>query len=363
MERPSLGGAGGGPADLRRFRRLADITAATTLLLIVVGGVVRVSDSGLGCGPAGSGTHGWPLCGGRAVPLVETNTIVEFSHRLLATVVVVLIALLAWTAYRGLRERGWPLRGSIAAGVLVLMQAALGGLTVENNLAEELVAAHLALAMLLLGTILWLDLSARRGLAAAAHGRGAPRVGRLRGATSGAPRSGASGARGLLPLAIVAAVLLFGAIVAGGYIAGTEKEGAEGTPVVNGAHLACGEQFPRCLDRFLPFGESRLVDIQLTHRVLVYGATAAILALIGLAALRGWRSRLLLAALALLAVQLALGALNVWLGKHAVLVVAHLTIATLLWSTVLVIAMRLAWATQPASRSDPAEAEAAAAPA
>ena len=33
-----------------------------TFVLILVGGVVRVSDSGLGCGPAGSGFHGWPFC-------------------------------------------------------------------------------------------------------------------------------------------------------------------------------------------------------------------------------------------------------------------------------------------------------------
>ena len=360
MERFS---AGGGSGELRRYRRLADLTVVTTLILIVVGGIVRVSDSGLGCGPAGSGTHGWPLCGGRAIPFVETNAIVEFSHRLLATVVVILIALLAWTAYRGLRERRWPLRGAIAAGVLVLVQAALGGLTVENNLAEELVAAHLGLAMLLLATVLWLDLAARREEAAARPGRGTPLVAPPSLPTRGAPRPVHSPPRGLFPLAIVAAVLLFGAIVAGGYIAGTEKEGAEGARVVNGAHLACGEQFPRCLNSVLPFGESRLVDIHLTHRVLVYGATAAILALVALAAIRGWRSRLLLIALALLAAQLLLGALNVWLGKNAALVVAHLTVATLLWSTVIVIGLRLAWATQPSSRLERAEAKASAAPA
>ena len=48
-----------------RFRTLAYLTAALTFALIVVGGVVRISDSGLGCGAAGSGTEGWPLCGGR----------------------------------------------------------------------------------------------------------------------------------------------------------------------------------------------------------------------------------------------------------------------------------------------------------
>ncbi len=44
------------------FRRLALATGVATFLLILLGGVVRVSGSGLGCGPAGSGFHGWPLC-------------------------------------------------------------------------------------------------------------------------------------------------------------------------------------------------------------------------------------------------------------------------------------------------------------
>jgi heme A synthase len=320
-------------AELRRFRLTAQLTAAATFVLIVVGGIVRVSDSGLGCGEAGSGTEGWPLCGGQVIPLIgDEQRIVEFTHRALAGVVAVMIALLAWQAYRSLRGLRWPLRGSIAGVVLVLAQAGLGGLTVEHNLEDELVAAHLGLAMLLIGLLLWLAVRARA--ADAGPGEEPDDV-------SGSP------VRGLKPFAAVAATLLLAAIVAGGYVAGTEEEGAENA-VAAGAHLACGEAFPTCLDdRILPFGESRLADIHLTHRVLVYLASAAILVLIGVALRRGSRSRLLALAGALLVLQLLLGALNVWLGKHATLVVAHLTVATLLWGAVLLIAYTLAFA--PAS--------------
>ena len=58
----------GEAGELLRFRRLLTATILATFALIVLGGVVRVSDSGLGCGAAGSGTHGWPLCGGRFLP-------------------------------------------------------------------------------------------------------------------------------------------------------------------------------------------------------------------------------------------------------------------------------------------------------
>src|SRR4029453_8409914 len=166
--------AGGGGAGLRRFRRLADLTALVTFLLIIVGGVVRVSDSGLGCGPGGSGTKGWPLCGGDVVPLVgDENTLIEFSHRILAAVVVVLIALLCWRAYRDLRDRnGWAFRGSVAAAVIVLVQAGLGGLTVEHSLQDGLVGRPRGTALPLFGLRLCLSYRARSGAAGEDRGPG-----------------------------------------------------------------------------------------------------------------------------------------------------------------------------------------------
>jgi heme a synthase len=69
------------------MRRLVLATGIATFVLIIVGGVVRVSDSGLGCGPAGSGFHGWPFCNGDVMPGVDLNSIVEYTHRVLAIVV------------------------------------------------------------------------------------------------------------------------------------------------------------------------------------------------------------------------------------------------------------------------------------
>ncbi len=341
--------AGGGGEALRRFRRLADLTALVTFLLIVVGGIVRVSESGLGCGPGGSGTKGWPLCGGQVIPFVgNENRVIEFSHRLLATVVVILIALLCWRAYKSLREgSGWAFKGSLIAGVLVLIQAGLGGLTVEHSLAEELVAAHLGTAMILLGLLLWLSFKARSQLAVEA-GDANPPVRRLK------------------PYAATAAVLLLCAIVAGGYMAGTEEEGVSDVgPNISGAHLACGKMFPECgSGKFLPFGNNRLTDIHLTHRVFVYAATIAVIVLLLVAFARGSRDRLLALAALLLLAQFTLGALNVWLGEHGPLIVAHLTTGTLLWAAVISIAFKLAWlpsGSPSRERAPRAEASAAAA--
>ena len=86
-------------APTQGFRRLVLVTLVATFLLIVLGGIVRVSDSGLGCGPAGSGFHGWPLCEGDVIPGLDINTVIEYSHRTLASIVGLLmlaIAVLAW---------------------------------------------------------------------------------------------------------------------------------------------------------------------------------------------------------------------------------------------------------------------------
>jgi heme A synthase len=252
------------------------------------------------------------------LPFLDLNAVVEFSHRIVATVVAVLIVAMLWTAWRRLREQRWVVRGSIAALLLVLAQAGLGGLTVEHGLEEALVAAHLGLAMLLLGLLIAIR----------------------RAASPAEPVETAAGGA-LRPLSLIAAALMFATIVAGGYMAGTERVGAEQDPVHGGAHLACGTEFPTCLGEAFPFGTGPMVDVHLTHRALMYLAAAAVLAMVAVAMRRGMRSRAFPLAAAILLLQILLGALNVWLGEHAVLVVAHLTVGTLLWITVAYAAIEL----------------------
>jgi heme A synthase len=319
---------------LRRFRHLLTATIVATFVLIVIGGVVRVSDSGLGCGPEGSGTKGWPLCGGRLLPFLQEHQVIEFSHRVAATVIVILIGALAFMAIRHLRDRRWLVRGVVAAGILVIAQAILGGLTVEHGLHTAFVAAHLGLAMLLLGLLITL-----RRLATERE-RAAP----------------LDPSRALRWTAAIAVVLLFLTIIAGGTIAGTEEEGTPGQPVV-GAHLACGTEFPACNGQFMPFSMGRLVDIQLTHRLLMYLTSIAVLTMSIVAVRRrvamppaGNRAFLLIPLL--LVCQILLGAINVWEGKHAWLVVSHLTLATILWGTVIYAAVSLVRVPEPLGAPD-----------
>jgi heme A synthase len=303
-------------------RRLALATFIATFALIIVGGVVRVSDSGLGCGPAGSGFHGWPFCNGDVVPGIDLNSVIEYTHRVLAIVVGFMILALfiqAWRQHRHLR---------LATGlllVLVAAQGALGGLTVEENLEEVYVAAHLGLAMLLLGLLLYI-VRDTRGVEP----------------EDGGPR--------IRVLSIAATAAVFCTIVAGGYMAGTQNYGRADYQLGQGAHHACGREFPTCNGEFMPFGRAELVDIHLTHRAFMYLASILVVAL----AITALRRRLAVpyawALLGLLAIQILVGALNVWLEEYELMILLHLALGTLLWATSLAMTLQLSPARERAPR-------------
>src|SRR4051794_9229083 len=311
------------------MKRLVLATGIAIFVLIIVGGVVRVSDSGLGCGPAGSGFHGWPFCNGDVVPGMDLNTIVEYTHRVVAIVVGFMIIAIFIQAWRRHREFMAP---AAALLVLVIAQGALGGATVEENLEEVYVAAHLCLAMLLLGLLLYLWRAVN----------GAPQV---------------QGGRGLRVLAIAASVAVLCTIVAGGYMAGTQNYGRSDYRLGDGAHHACGKEFPTCNGEFMPFGKARLVDIHLTHRAFMYLAVLLVTSLAVVAIRRGVLTRWAWGLVGLLVLQVLVGALNVWLDEYELLILLHLALGTLLWATTLGLTLQLA----PARERAPRRAEAVAA--
>jgi heme A synthase len=313
------------------YRRLALATAIATFLLVIVGGVVRVSDSGLGCGPGGSGFHGWPFCNGDVVPGVDLNSVIEYTHRAVAGAVSIMILALVVGAVRRYRANRVLVRATGAALVLVVAQAVLGGATVEEDLNEGLVAAHLGLAMLLLGTLIFIYRATRQDVLGAEPPPTTPRF-RL--------------------LAVAATAFVFFTIVAGGYMAGTQNYGRPDYQLGDGAHHACGKEFPTCNGGFMPFGKARLVDIHLTHRAFMYLASILVISLV-VAALRRRPSagvvRWAKLMLALLLVQILVGALNVWLDEYEAMIVLHLALGTLLWSTALGFTLQLFRVPAPAA--------------
>jgi heme A synthase len=132
---------------MQRLARWIPVAAvAATLAQIVLGGVVRVSGSGLGC-------PGWPLCPG-LVPPGELHAIIEYSHRAVGSVastLIVLSALLAWHTYR---RRGGAVLALGGAAVLLLVEVALGAVTVLLKLPPLVVLAHLSIAFIILALLI-----------------------------------------------------------------------------------------------------------------------------------------------------------------------------------------------------------------
>src|SRR5215218_6812607 len=125
-----------------RYVAYAALTVCT--LIVFTGAAVRLTGSGLGCPE-------WPRCEGtRLTPELHTHGIIEFSNRVMTSVVAIpclAAAILAW------RRRPFRRDLAVIAALLplgVLGQAVMGGLTVIYGLAPGWVIAHFLLSMALL---------------------------------------------------------------------------------------------------------------------------------------------------------------------------------------------------------------------
>lgn len=143
-------GATGEEASLRRWRTLVAAASVATYLLIVLGGVVRITGSGMGCG------DDWPLCNGQLVPTMSLATFIEWSHRLVAGGVSLLVGVVtAWAWWPGRGSRWTSYRKiTAAAAVLLIVQVLLGAVTVRLELPPASVLLHLGTALLLLAALL-----------------------------------------------------------------------------------------------------------------------------------------------------------------------------------------------------------------
>ena len=279
-----------------RFRRLAVVTIAATFVLIAVGGLVRATDSGLGC-------PDWPRCFGRLVPPAELHAWIEHSHRLVASVVMVLVALLVVAAYRTGQERAVR-RAAVAALVMVLAQALIGAFVVWWKLRADSVTLHLATALALVALLIYIGFRARY-------------------ASDRSRRHGQD--RGFVRLAGAGAGLLYLQMLVGSTVTG---------------HHA-GLAYP--LNVLLPDLGPSVARIQLAHRALAMVVGALVLA-IWVVARRTQRAhptvtRLAGYAAGLVAVQIGLGLANVANRLSALTVVPHLAVGALLWGTMVALVL------------------------
>ncbi len=130
-------------------------------VIVVTGGAVRLTGSGLGCST-------WPQCEpGQFAPVfheaMSIHAVVEFGNRTLTGVLVVVAALVALLA--GLdRTRSRSYRAWAWAPVVgVAVQAVIGGITVLVHLHPAVVGSHFLISMVLVAASAWLLVRTREG--------------------------------------------------------------------------------------------------------------------------------------------------------------------------------------------------------
>jgi heme a synthase len=312
---------------LTGFAKLTIVTTGLTLVLIALGGAVRATGSGLAC-------PDWPFCYGKVIPrqadippethYTLVNVWLEHSHRLVASVVGLLVAaILVWALARFRHRPGilWP---AVVAAVAVNVQAALGAMVVLRNLLAELVTAHLGMAMIVVAALVLITVNASLG--PRPQGHQAPAQLRFARLSAGV------------------AALAYVQILVGGHVTGVR------------AGLAYGRH-PLLFDgAVIPQIGSSLQAWNVAHRLLAYLLAAAVLFL-AVKALRhrrevsqqgGWTARhrwlvkLSMWAATLVVVQILLGFANLMLATPPGTVIGHLTVASWIW-TVLVVLTVLAY--------------------
>jgi heme A synthase len=285
-------------STLRRFSYAALAVAFTHL---VFGGIVRISGSGMGCG------EHWPLCYGHLFPpMNRPDLVVEWTHRLLASILVLTVVAFAVVAWRArtlphVGGRGGVLRAALLAVAAVIAAALLGAVTVKLGNPPYATVAHWLVAMALFAT-----------LATAAM-----RAGALGGAAAAEEEVSGRVARA----AYAAATLAFLTVALGGL-----------TAKLPSAAIAC-RSFPLC-GRDASAGVEA-VHVQLTHRVLAFLLLLHLIGVvIGLSRRRAESRTVARAAgiaLGLVVLQLTVAASMVLLTLPAVLRSLHEAVGVSVW--------------------------------
>src|SRR5438067_561735 len=291
-----------------RYRALVYASLLASFLVVVWGGIVRVTGSGLGC-------PDWPLCHGQFLPSLDPATRIEWTHRFLAIVGGLTVAsLVLWSlmVYRADRR---VLAFAIAVAVLYPLQAVLGAITVVLELPPEWVTVHLANAELLLAALTILAVIVRW------------------------PSTVPLPTGGWTWLAVAAVVGTFVLLVSGAYV-----RGANATTACLG--------WPSCVEspESGPLSVSAGPGIAMLHRYI----SAIVGLLLAAACVEAWRHRRDASGLGPLAIgtgvifiaQVAIGAANPLTGFSPWALGAHPAAASLLWCSVVALAA-VAW--RPAS--------------
>jgi len=308
--------------NIRRLvRLLAIITSFGSYLILLMGTLVTTTDSGQGCGKS------WPFCHGQIIPGVITVAgVIEYSHRVMASVdglLVLVLTACVWLLYRrDFRAKLFTFMSLF----FVVLQGALGALTVVYEgtyMKTWLLAVHFGLSLIALASVVLLTIrlfQIHKEQHAEAELRPAVET-----------RSVFERLQYLLwGLLVYTYIIVYtGALV----------EHA-------GAIMGCGYQIPGCGSTYFP-NLTSLAGIQMLHR---YAAASLWFLVLGvlIVVVRNYRSHRDIVqgawwAFILITLQAASGMITVITGGQMVSELLHATIISVFFSVLCYLCMQVGW--------------------
>ncbi len=296
-----------GTETTARFSRFSWWVLGYSVAVIIFGAFVRATGSGAGCG-----SH-WPLCNGQVVPhTARVETLIEFTHRLtsaLSLFLIVVLVIWAWRRY----PRGFRVRRSAGAALLfIFIEAGIGAWLVLAGLVKDNDSVTRAVSTIghLVNTYFLLAALALTSWWAGHEGH--------------APKPSRGGK--IWPLALAGAGILL--LSASGAIAAL------------GDTLFPSPTFLEGIRQEFSTAAHYLVRLRVLHPFIAAGL-GLYLGPLSWSLMRGdpdaVTRRLAATVLSMLCMQLALGALNVFLLAPVWLQLTHLLFSTLIWIALVIL--------------------------
>ena len=284
------------------YKIVALLSLVVSFIQITLGGFVRASESGLGC-------PDWPLCHGQIIPPIEFHTLIEYSHRLNGSVLGILVTILLIICLMNYRSEKQLTIANYSAFGLVVGAGILGGITVITELAWWIRLIHLGIAQILAACLMYIVWEFLFANVRNVHIDLSP-------------------IRAWKWKMVLCVSLVFLLMLSGSYMVGI------------GASSSCSS-WPLCKGLSIP--EGLTYQVHMGHRYI----SVLSLAFVGYVAIElithSNDSRLIKriahSVLGLIGVQIILGAITVWSGFSSHMKVTHLSVATLVWLSVILMSI------------------------